>query len=82
MRLSRESLFQYSVSLKEEASFQYNRLIGASAGLVGLRGKRAQRFGPHEHTLRLGRDWPVMAIFRQAANMGRAKMAGSHQRLQ
>src|SRR5258708_38472955 len=39
------------------------RLIGASAGLVRLRGKRVQKFGPHEHTFRMGSDWPLMAIF-------------------
>ncbi|MEA2543059.1 MAG: hypothetical protein QOH35_4425 [Acidobacteriaceae bacterium] len=37
------------------------RLIGAGAGLVRLRGKRVQNFGPHEHTPRMGSDWPVMA---------------------
>jgi len=26
-------------------------------------GKRDQKFGSHEHTPRLGRDWPVMAIW-------------------
>ena len=27
-----------------------------------LRGKRVQKFGPHEHTFRMGSDWPLMAI--------------------
>jgi hypothetical protein len=27
-----------------------------------VRGKRVQNFGPHEHTLRMGSDWPLMAI--------------------
>jgi hypothetical protein len=31
---------------------------------VRLRGKRVQKFGPDEHTLRLGSDWPVMATLR------------------
>ncbi len=41
------------------------RLIGASAGIVRFRGKRVQKFGPHEHTLKMGTDWPLMAIMRQ-----------------
>jgi hypothetical protein len=53
-------------------------LLIASAGLVRLRGKRAQKFGSHERTLRLGRDWPVMAIFRQQSLVEVDQLHGLH----
>jgi hypothetical protein len=54
-----------SVTTRARASSSSARLIGASAGLVRLRGKRVQKFGPHEPRLRLGRDAPVMAMLQQ-----------------
>ena len=36
--------------------FHSARLIAASAGLALLRGKRVQKVGPHEHTLRMGEE--------------------------
>ena len=30
-----------------------------------MRGKRVQKFGPHEHTVKVGTDWPLMAMYRQ-----------------
>jgi hypothetical protein len=47
------------------------RVIGARAGLVRLRGKRVQKFGPHEHALRMGSDWPLMAIWHSSIRIPR-----------
>ena len=38
-----------------------------------LRGKRVQKFGPHEHTFRMGSDWPLMAIWRSLSHRERPR---------
>jgi hypothetical protein len=50
-----------TASLRARASSRSARLIVASAGLMRLRDKRVQKIGSHEHTVRIGSDWPPMA---------------------
>ena len=40
------------------------RLIHVKAGLTRTRGKQVEKFGPPEHTLRMGTDWPINMAMR------------------
>ena len=39
------------------------RRTGANAELVRCRDRRVKKSGPREHTLKIGTDWPLMAIY-------------------
>ena len=52
----------------EHVPVQHGSLVRAQ-DWCGFGGKRVQKFGPHEHTTRMGSDWPVMAIMRQSKRM-------------
>ena len=59
------SWISLSPSLRARACSDSARLIVASAGFMRFRDKQVQKFGSHDHTVRMGTDWPLMAIYRQ-----------------